>query len=325
MDTKKYYLISLSTQGAASEIPDEIQGIAFDKFHCQGVEEYTFDEAQIDEVLGERAFCGGDLDQNLATELEEHKLGHQLKFYFYGDEARDQAFKFHNYLEEKLPNLKSTFHEEVEQDWNEEWKKHYQAIPITDNFAIVPSWEKPEPAKKGELYIYPGQGFGTGNHETTFSCLDFLCDIAKEHKVETCLDFGCGSGILGLGVLHFFPQAVVDFYDIDKEALDNCLQNIDLNLNFCTRSQLRLLDTSMREKLSDKYQLVFANVILNVLEPEREFLIEKTTPGGFLILSGILNNQCSEVLDLYLADKDMSMVEVKKKGDWTTILLEKNS
>ena len=74
---------------------------------------------------------------------------------------------------------------------------------------------------KEALFIYPGMGFGTGNHETTFLCLQFLDDLVHKKKFtfDTCLDFGCGSGILGIAALKLIKKLSIDFCDLEIEAL----------------------------------------------------------------------------------------------------------
>src|SRR5690606_13881372 len=106
-------------------------------------------------------------------------------------------------------------------------------------FRVVPSWEKGGD-ETGNLYIYPGMGFGTGGHETTFLCLK----LYKKYVIETklCLDFGCGSGILGLATFLFNKNNAVDLFDIDESALENSKQNIELN-HFSARNFNLLLPT----------------------------------------------------------------------------------
>ena len=85
--------------------------------------------------------------------------------------------------------------EKESQDWNESWREHYSSIQITEEFSICPSWEEPKSEKY--IKIYPGLGFGTGEHETTELCLAASWSLGVD-SFESCLDFGCGSGILGI-------------------------------------------------------------------------------------------------------------------------------
>ena len=128
----------------------------------------------------------------------------------------------------------SVFKTEVKpwEDWNSEWRKSFETIDISPRLRVVPEWERDNWSNNEEaLFIYPGMGFGTGNHETTFLCLQFLDEIVFKRKeiFDTCLDFGCGSGILGIAALKLTKKLSVDFCDLEVEALENCKNNLEIN------------------------------------------------------------------------------------------------
>lgn len=84
-----------------------------------------------------------------------------------------------------------------DEDWQDEWKKYFHTVNITDNIVIKPSWDKYEPSgNEIVIEIDPGLAFGTGTHETTSLCVEFLEKYAENR--EKMLDIGCGSGILML-------------------------------------------------------------------------------------------------------------------------------
>ena len=164
-----------------------------------GVEEFSIDEPRVDQILGDRSYSGADLPIEVINEVDTTvNLGSELiKFYF---ATPLQATKFQELLLQTY-QLSSQVVEKEQQDWNVEWKKSYAPIIIDDELSIVPEWDKTSENEndKSNVFIYPGMGFGTGNHETTFLCLKsaqkYKKKIDKEFK---CLDFGCGSGILGI-------------------------------------------------------------------------------------------------------------------------------
>src|SRR5690606_10010880 len=117
-----------------------------------------------------------------------------------------------------------------QEDWNAEWKKHYSPIKVNELLEVIPSWKDDYVSTTSQkIFINPGMGFGTGSHETTFLCLKLFTEELLSNNIETVLDFGCGSGILGLSTFLFFPEARVDFYDIDLEANKNCFDNAEIN------------------------------------------------------------------------------------------------
>jgi len=112
------------------------------------------------------------------------------------------ASKYFNNLKE-FQNSDAEFMYEIytakcnDEDWQDEWKKYFHTVNITDNIVIKPSWDKYEP-ENNEIVIEidPGLAFGTGTHETTSLCVEFL-EKYSENK-NKLLDIGCGSGILML-------------------------------------------------------------------------------------------------------------------------------
>lgn len=301
----------------------EWQGIeqnAIEEFGTLGIEEFSLDEPQVDELLGERSYSGGDLPQEVLDEVEEKVLSNPNNYRFFFSDAGDaEAFRA---KVQTLILCESQIEECESEDWNAEWKKHYSPIHVNDKLDIIPSWQLDYQSKAQEkIFIYPGMGFGTGSHETTFLCLKLFTEELLNKNVETVLDFGSGSGILGLSSLKFFPEAKVDFYDIDAEANKNCYQNAELN-NLADKS-FRLLLPEVRERLLKNYQVVFANILESILLLEKKNLIQHVSPNGALILSGLLRHQVPGIIEAYSA-AGVKLVRHVEKGDWAALLFEKN-
>ena len=163
-------------------------------------------------------------------------------------------------------------------------------------------------------------GFGTGNHETTFLCLKLYEKVRALKKVNTVLDFGCGSGILGIAAIKK-DLASIDFVDIDADALDNCLQNLNFN-NYESYSTNHGLMLRNRFKEEKEYDLVFANILENVLELEHDLLVNTTKSDGMLIISGLLIGQEENIVNQY---REFQLVEMLTKGDWVALLFKKRN
>ncbi len=300
---------------------EEVNKIALNDFEVDGIEEFSLEEAQVDEILGERAYSGGDVPESVIDEIIELSKEEDVKkfnyFFFQGDISR--AHDFVKAIESM--DLTVELIDEEYSDWNEVWKKHYAPIEVTKDLSVVPEWFKEEDYKSNNdnIYIIPGMGFGTGEHETTYLCLKHYMNIKHEIKdKDLCLDFGCGSGILGIGAIKK-NNTLVDFVDIDPAALDNCHENLKLNLEADRMDGHRLI-ARRRFELTDKYKVVFANILLHVLQSEKEILLDSLESGSYLILSGILNDQVDTVLEEYNCLKN---IDVLSKGDWSAILLQK--
>jgi ribosomal protein L11 methyltransferase len=211
--------------------------------------------------------------------------------------------------------------EALQEDWNAEWKKHYSPIKVNSQIEVLPSWHQKEISSIAkQISIYPGMGFGTGSHETTFLCLKLFTENCNFSDLGNVLDFGSGSGILGLSSMLFNENHRVDFYDIDPEANKNCYQNAELN--HLSERSFRLLLPEYRQLILPKYDLIFANILENILISESAYLIDRMNTGSCLILSGLLNHQVQGIIDLY-SSKGLKLMKDVRKGDWGALLLKK--
>lgn len=325
MKSNVFFVVTVTGLDKESEVfREQLTSFVFDHFECSGVQDYSIDEKRVDEILGERAYSGGDVPDEVVDEVTgqaQADEGSTLIFFFDQDMAQDEAARCHQSLLEKYPKLGITKEEKKVEDWDAQWRLHYKPIHVSSELSIIPEWEMPEAKKDNEVYIYPGQGFGTGGHETTFLCLKLFLDIEKvELEGKSCLDFGCGSGILGIAAIKL-RKMYLDFCDIDKSALENTLQNIELNLNSKQQDGHRLV---IRDRFQSEgpYHLVFANILKPVLISEKPVMIEQLVKGGYLIISGLLNEQVEEVIRHY---QEFKVLKTLSKGDWSAALLVRES
>ena len=301
-----------------SKLQDELISVAMEKYECSGVENFSIDEPTVDDILGERSYSGGDIPDAEIFYVENCiETPEQIhKFFFLTNE---QACSFTAYL--KQNHIQDAVLKQGQvQDWNEEWKKNFRSIKVSDRFKVVPSWEKKE-LQSDELYIYPGMGFGTGSHETTFLCLSLLTQLPL-HQINTCFDFGCGSGILGLATTKLTSMSQVACYDIDEQALKNVEQNIAIN-EFRSDIFELILPKDYPSFRNKKYEIVFANILLKTLKSESSNILSHLIGGSFLILSGLLRGQDQEIIDHFLSmQTKLKLLKVVYKGDWVAILME---
>ncbi len=302
------YIVKVQHQNTYSS--EELDQLALSNFKSLGKIDYNLDEAIVDEILGKDAYCGGDIPEDLLLKLEEEVARNVVPSYFWEDS--EDVKNFTNFLNEK--GLGFEVLEEEKQDWNESWRQSFQTIEVTEDLRVVPSWEASED-KQEDIYIYPGMGFGTGNHETTFLCLKIFSELKSSlSEGARCLDFGCGSGILGIAALKQL-KAVVDFVDIDKDALDNCLLNLEHNKyqNYQDGHGLILRDRYHVEK---PYPLVFANILENILELEYAIIKDAVAEHGHLIVSGLLKGQEENIINKYV---DFKCKHLEQRNDWVAL------
>lgn len=334
---KFYYLLELEVDLTTDSVTqlDLLKDYAFTECEISGIEEYAIDEAYVDEILKEESFSGGDVDFTTIGKVENHLNNankESLKFYFNSfDLLNDErnARKLEEYISNHLPKHKVTIIKNQIQDWDSEWRKSYKPIQVNKYLEIIPEWDKGifKSEAQFSVYIYPGLGFGTGGHQTTFLCLvlmEKIFDVAKV-KNQTCLDFGCGSGILGIAARKV-GYNLVDLLDIDEGAVQNCKQNLAINDLASDRSLTVLKVSHDYKNASKQYDLVFANILLNILILKKEYLINSLKDNGVLILSGILTNQKEELLDVFLSQNaKLEVLYTIDKDAWSAIALRKKS
>ncbi|MEP4548554.1 MAG: 50S ribosomal protein L11 methyltransferase [Saccharospirillum sp.] len=179
-----------------------------------------------------------------------------------------------------------------DKDWERSWMDNFKPIPCGDRLWICPSWLEPPDPTAINLRLDPGLAFGTGTHPTTFLCLTWL-DQNTRHG-DTVLDYGCGSGILGLAALLLGADRM-DGLDIDPQALDATRANAVNNAIDPSRFRVMLDD----QDLDPHYDLVVANILAGPLCDLAASICNRLRPDGKIALSGILEHQADAVLAAY--------------------------
>ena len=176
-----------------------------------------------------------------------------------------------------------------EQDWVRLTQAQFDPIRVNERLWIVPSWHTaPDPAAVS-LVLDPGLAFGTGSHPTTFLCLQWLSDTLRGG--ESVLDYGCGSGILGIAASKFGASRVLGV-DIDENALiaarDNAMNN-----------EVALELRHSKDTLNERFDIVVANILTNPLCVLAPLLAGRVAAGGRIALSGVLAAQAEQVIAAY--------------------------
>ena len=178
-----------------------------------------------------------------------------------------------------------------EQDWVRLTQSQFAPVEITPEFWIVPTWHEPPAQARQLIRLDPGLAFGTGTHPTTRMCLRWIAGQGEAGKsLGRALDYGCGSGILAIGAAKFGATAI-DAVDIDEAAVQSTLANADAN-------QVRL-NAGLPDKVDGVYQTVLANILATPLKVLAPLLCARVSPGGALVLAGILERQADELQAAY--------------------------
>lgn len=211
-------------------------------------------------------------------------------------------------------------------DWVNNWKQYFHQFYV-DDVLIIPSWEevKPEDEDKMIIHIDPGTAFGTGMHETTQLCIRQIRKFVTEDT--TILDVGCGSGILGMLALKFGANYSVGT-DLDPCAIDATYENMEVN--GITRDQYEVMigniidDKEIQDKVGyEKYDIVVANILADVLVPLTPVILHQLKPGGIYITSGIIDDKEETVVNCVKA-AGLEVLEVTYQGEWVSVTARKN-
>lgn len=176
--------------------------------------------------------------------------------------------------------------------WSESHKAGHEPEVFADKLCICPSWCRPPDNISYVLRLDPGLAFGSGTHATTGLCLEWLAGVPLEDK--QVIDYGCGSGILGLAALKLGAARVVAV-DIDEQALRATRENA-VNNNLADRIYVR----TPADMETGTVDILMANILLNPLLQLAPRFHELVRPDGYVVLSGILANQAEECLERYL-------------------------
>lgn len=201
------------------------------------------------------------------------------------------------------------------EDWNAEWRKHFEPFQPVEGLWIYPPWiEVPEKHQRKSLIIDPQMAFGTGHHETTRLMLDYCLDVDFAEK--SVLDLGTGSGILAMVAQRRGGKTVCGV-DYDPVAIDNAIHNARLNhLTTITYAVGTL------ESVTEKFDIVLANINLNVLNAIAGQLYHCLHPGGTLLLSGLLDSDQEMIQQCYTAS-GFTVVSRRQENEWIAILMQR--
>ena len=211
-------------------------------------------------------------------------------------------------------------------DWVNNWKQYFHQFYI-DDILVIPSWENVEAKDSDKMVIHidPGTAFGTGMHETTQLCIRQLKKYVTEDT--EILDVGCGSGILGMLALKFGAKHSVGT-DLDPCAIDATYENMDNNR--ISRDQYEVMigniidDKEVQDKVGyEKYDIVAANILADVLVPLTPVIIHQLKKGGIYITSGIIEDK-EEVVVEAVKKAGLEVLEVNHQGEWVSVTARKN-
>lgn len=187
-----------------------------------------------------------------------------------------------------------------EEDWANNWKQYFKPFKVGEKLAVKPSWEEYSDDSRIILEIDPASSFGTGQHHTTRLCLELI--EKSMNKGDKILDLGCGSGILSIAAMLLGAESSVAV-DIEENAAATAKENAEKN-NISTEVYKTyfgniLSDEALADEIDDKYDMITANIVADVLIAMKEYFVRYLKKGGILIISGIIEERMEEVLSAF--------------------------
>ena len=240
-------------------------------------------------------------------------------------QVREEMEQMRAYVDAGDATIEESETEDV--DWVNNWKQYFHQFYI-DDILVIPSWEdvKAEDSDKLVIHIDPGTAFGTGMHETTQLCIRALRKYVKNG--DLVLDVGCGSGILGMLALKFGAGHSIGT-DLDPCALDATHENMEVN--GIAKDQYEVMigniidDKDVQDAVGyEKYDIVLANILADVLEPLTPVIVHQMKPGAVYITSGIIEDKETVVTEAVKA-AGLEVLEVNHQGEWVSVVARKNA
>ena len=283
------------------QMEDIVSDICFENFPCEGV------------VLAEETYK--DLEMISTTEgtlrvflTESVDVEPVLK-------KQRELLKSRGFSDEELGSWDFVYSEKENEDWSKKWKEKWDVTHVSDRITVVPDWIDYNPKRNDEVIIKlePGCAFGTGTHSTTQLCMKAIEKYMQQNA--DVADIGMGSGILAICAKKFGANYVYGC-DNDETVIDVAKENAIKNGVECE------FELNTADKISRKFDFVLANILHNVLAEIMGDLKAIMKNEAFMVLSGILDEKKSFVLDA-VKSYNMELVEEMHQNQWVALVVKK--
>lgn len=196
------------------------------------------------------------------------------------------------------------------ENWNATWESNFEPITIGNEVGLRAHFHPKFDNVKYDIEITPKMSFGTGHHETTQMMMEYLIETDCTNK--SVFDFGCGTGVLAIFAKLKGASKVIGI-DNDAWSVENAIENCQKNN--CTDIQISIDDIST---FNEKFDVIEANINLNILLLYMKNLQDLLTPNGDLFLSGILIDDI-KTIENALIPLNMYVVSSKQKKTWASL------
>ena len=283
------------------QMEDIISNICFENLPCEGVvlAEETYKDLEMISTTE------GTLRVFLTEKADVEKI------------LKDQRnlLKSRGFSDEELGSWEFVYSEKENEDWSKKWKEKWDVTHVSDRITVVPDWIEYTPEHSDEVIIKlePGCAFGTGTHATTQLCMKAIEKYMPQNA--DVADIGMGSGILAICAKKFGAKYVYGC-DNDETVIDVAKENTVKNAEDCD------FELNTADKIERKFDFVLANILHNVLAEIMGDLKVIMKDGAYMVLSGILDEKKSVVIDAVQKD-NLELVEEMRQNQWVAFVVKK--
>ena len=292
------------------QIEEIVSDFCFENLPCEGVvlaEETYKDLEMVSTTEGTlKVFLNPDSHSELVSESNIRKILTEER----------ELLKSRGLTDEELGSWEFLISDKPNEDWSKKWKEKWDITRVSDKIVVVPDWLE-YVAKPDEVVIRlePGCAFGTGTHQTTQLCMKAI-EKYMPNSAKTA-DIGTGSGILAICAKKFDASYVYGC-DNDETVIDVAKENALKNGVSCK------FELNTADKITERFDFVLANILHNVLAEIMGDLKHIMNSGAILVLSGILNEKKSVVLDA-INKYNLELLEEAHQDQWVAFIVRKEA
>ena len=291
------------------DIEDILSEICFENLPCEGVvlAEETYKDLEMVSTTEGTLKVFLNPDSSSAEMLTEDYISNVLT-------SQRNLLRARGLSDEELGSWEFSVQKKPNEDWSKKWKEKWNVTHVSDRITVVPDWIEYSPHREDEVIIRlePGCAFGTGTHQTTQLCMKA---IEKYMPLNAKMaDIGTGSGILAICASKFGASEVYGC-DNDPTVIDVAKENAFKNDAECT------FELNTADKITEKYDFICANILHNVLAEIMGNLKNIMKDGATMVLSGILDEKKSVVIDA-VKKYNLTLLEEAHQDQWVALIVK---
>ena len=291
------------------DIEDILSEICFENLPCEGVvlAEETYKDLEMVSTTEGTLKVFLNPDSSPAEMLTEDYISNVLTL-------QRNLLRARGLSDEELGSWEFSVQKKPNEDWSKKWKEKWDVTHVSDRITVVPDWIEYSPHREDEVIIRlePGCAFGTGTHQTTQLCMKAIEKYMPSNAKMA--DIGTGSGILAICASKFGASEVYGC-DNDPTVIDVAKENAFKNDSECT------FELNTADKITEKYDFICANILHNVLAEIMGNLKNIMKDGATMVLSGILDEKKSVVIDA-VKKYNLTLLEEAHQDQWVALIVK---